>query len=79
MALRTTNNDLSDILDHTLLDPSSNVFRQALSLSKGQRILFSGSFLPSETDCVQEISLTQEGSMTDPEFLFHFTDVQAAQ
>jgi hypothetical protein len=52
--------------------PSSNVFRQAVSLSKDQRIVFSGSFLPGDTDCVQETSLTQEGSMSDPEFQFLF-------
>jgi len=75
----TTNNDLSDSLDNTLLNPSSGVFGQVVSLTQEQRILFSGSFLPGDTDCVQETSLTQEGSMTDPEFLFHFTDVKAVQ
>lgn len=33
--------------------------------------------IPAESDCVQETSLTQEGSMTDPEFQFLFTDVRA--
>jgi hypothetical protein len=59
ITIRTTNNDLSDSLEHTLLSPSSNVFRQVVSLSKDQRILFSGSFFPGDSDCVQEISLTQ--------------------
>jgi uncharacterized protein YecT (DUF1311 family) len=79
ITIMTTNNDFSDSIDHTLIDPSSNVFSQVASLSKGQRILFSGSFLPNQTDCVREASMTQEGSMTDPEFLFHFADVKAAQ
>jgi hypothetical protein len=79
ITITTVNNDFSDSFDHTLIDPSSNVFREVVPLSVGQQILFSGSFLPSDTDCVREISLRQEGSMTDPEFLFHFTDVKAVQ
>jgi hypothetical protein len=79
ITIGTTNNELSDSFDHTLLSPLSNVFRQVVSLSQEQRILFSGSFLPGDTDCVHETSLTQEGSMTDPEFLFHFTDVKVVQ
>lgn len=77
ITIGTTNNELSNSFDHTLLSPSSDVFRQVVSLSQDQQILFSGSFFPSDTDCVQETSLTQEGSMTDPEFLFRFTDVSA--
>jgi hypothetical protein len=77
ITIGTTNNEFSDSINHTLLSPSSNVFQQVVSLSKDQRIVFSGSFLPGDTDCVQETSLTQEGSMTDPEFQFLFTDVRA--
>ena len=77
ITIGTTNNEFSDSINHTLLSPSSNVFQQVVSLSKDQQIVFSGSFLPGDTDCVQETSLTQEGSMTDPEFQFLFTDVRA--
>jgi len=66
---------------HSQAAPSSGVTsyytQKVVSLSRDQHILFSGSFFPSDADCVQETSLTQEGSMTDPEFLFHFTDVSA--
>ena len=79
ITIATTNNALSDSFEHTLLEPDSDVFRQALSLSKGQRVVFSGFFQSSDTDCVQERSLTQQGSMTDPEFAFRFTDVQSAK
>lgn len=78
IAIGTTNNDISNSFEPTLLDPSSNVFKQVAVLSVGQRVVFSGSFLPSHTDCVQEMSLTQQGSMTDPEFLFRFSSVEAA-
>jgi hypothetical protein len=79
ITVATTNNDFSDSFNHSLMDPASDVFRQALTLSQGQRITFSGFFLPSTTDCVEERSLTQQGSMTDPEFDFRFTDIQGAK
>ena len=76
ITVATTNNDFSDSFDHTLLDPATEVFRQALSLSKGQSVVFSGFFQSSEKDCVEERSLTQAGSMTDPVFNFRFTEVR---
>jgi hypothetical protein len=77
ITIATTNNDFSDSFGHTLLDPATDVFRQALSLSKGQTVVFSGLFQSSKNDCVEERSLTQAGSMTDPVFNFRFTDVRS--
>ena len=74
--LETMNNKLSDLMAHTLLEPGSAVFDQLLKMKAGDDIIFSGSFVPSDDDCVQELSLTQQGSMTDPEFVFRFTGVQ---
>lgn len=76
--IKTWNNSLSDIGDNTLLSPSSPVYAAALSLRKGQKVRFSGSFIPNDTDCVREGSLTQNGSMTDPEFIMRFTELGPA-
>ena len=76
----TTNNALSDSMGmHTLIDPSSDVFRAATALHEGQAVIFSGSFAQNDKDCFEEMSMTQEGSMHDPEFLFAFSSVRAAQ
>jgi hypothetical protein len=76
--VKTTNNNLSDLMDHTLIEPASAVFQQLLEMQAGDDIVFSGSFLPSQDDCALELSLTQQGSMTDSEFLFRFASVRRA-
>jgi hypothetical protein len=47
-------------------------------MTAGEAIVFSGFFLPDEEDCIKERSLTQQGSMTEPEFGFRFTRVRPA-
>lgn len=73
--VKTWNNALSDIADTTLLEPDSSIYRQAVSLAVGQRVSFSGTFRDSATDCVKEASLTLDGSLTEPEFIFRFSRV----
>jgi uncharacterized protein len=78
VALKTWNNSLSDIGDHTLIDPNSNVFREATALKVGQKVIFSGTFIPNTTDCFHEGSLTVAGSLEKPEFIFRFSDISPA-
>ncbi|CAO3423065.1 hypothetical protein [Azospirillum doebereinerae] len=74
--LKTWNNALSDVSDHTLLDPSSPLFTKLSQMSKNTAVMISGRFLKGKTDCVAESSLSQAGSMRSPEFIFAFSDVQ---
>ncbi len=77
LTVGTTNNALSDSIGmSTLIDPNSLVFQNASKLHKGQIVRFSGSFEQSRDDCFNEESLTQEGSMDDPDFLFQFSEVE---
>lgn len=73
--VQTMNNAFSDIPYNTLIPPTSEVFKTLSRMQKGDRILFSGEFPKSDVDCVVESSLTQEGSMTEPEFLFKFSSI----
>jgi hypothetical protein len=75
--VKTWNNSLSDISDHTLIEPGTTVFRILSNLKKGDRVRFSGKFLRNDVDCVREGSMTQSGSMTEPEFIFQFSNVAA--
>lgn len=75
ITIGTWNNALSDISDNTLLDPNSDIFRSASAMKEGDAVMFSGSFIASETDCIEERSLTLEGSMQDPAFLIRFSSV----
>lgn len=73
--IKTWNNSFSDLSDSTLITKGSTLFNALSSMSVGDSVSFSGSFLPSDTDGIKETSVTLRGSMTEPEFLFHFKDV----
>jgi hypothetical protein len=73
--VKTWNNDFSDSASHTLIDPSSSLFGIVSQMRKGDQVVFSGAFFPSDVDCVTETSMSLQGSMTDPEFLFRFLSV----
>ena len=73
--IETWNNDLSDVEYHTLIDPASKLFAEVSRMKVGDQVSFSGRFFPSEVDCVEEHSMSLDGSMTDPEFVFRFTSV----
>lgn len=75
--LETWNNSLSDIGDNTLIDPNSELFQKLSAMKKGDVVRFSGDFIESDTDCIEEHSLTQEGSMLEPEFIFRFSSLSA--
>ena len=79
--LSTWNNALSDISSDTLIDPASSLFSDLAKLSEGQKVTFSGSLFSDKEkiDCFDEKSLSLPGSMEQPEFVFDFSDVVAAQ
>ncbi len=72
ISLATMNNSFSDSNYNTLIDKSSNMYLTLSDLSVGDVIEFSGSFFPSKQDHFHETSLTIQGSMKQPEFLFKF-------
>ena len=69
-------NAASNPSQNTLIAPSSPLYRKTLTFRVGQRVSFSGSFLPSEIDCILEGSATTQASMTQPEFIFRFVNVE---
>ena len=73
--IKTWNNALSDIAVHTMIDKNTPVYAALLNMKKGDKIVFSGSFLPSDEDHFEEASLTIQGSMKNPEFLFLFSSI----
>ncbi len=81
ITLSTTNNTLSESISNfkTLIALNSPVFAAASKLQVGDRVVFSGKFFPSASDCMEEKSLTVTGAMTDPEFLFRFSAIAPAE
>ena len=74
--IKTWNNTFSDINSNTLIAKGSELYSSLLNLSRGQKVQFSGSFFSSEADYIEETSITIEGSMRNPEFLFKFKSVK---
>lgn len=74
--IKTWNNALSDINSNTLIAKDSELYSSLFNLSRGQKVQFSGSFFSSETDYIEETSMTIQGSMRNPEFLFKFKSVK---
>ena len=74
--VQTWNNELSDISGNTLIPQGTELYKKVADLDKGNRVLFSGHFVPGEDDFVQEQSVTEQGSMTDPEFTVIFTSIK---
>ena len=74
--VKTWNNDLSDLMDHTLINPGTPLFNAASQLKKGARVKFSGSFFNGgDGDCVKESSLSLSGKVKEPEFIFRFEGI----
>jgi hypothetical protein len=76
---KTWNNALSDIGSETLIQPGTPLHDAALQLARNDTIIFSGTFLKDDKDCFKESSLTQRGSMTDPDWIFRFSAVTPAK
>ncbi len=74
--VKTWNNSFSDISDLTLIKHSSALYNNIANFNKGDRVQFSGKFLADKMDFIREGSLTEEGAMLEPEFLFRFSEVK---
>lgn len=74
--VKTWNNDLSDLMDGTLIAPGTALFEAASAMQRGQYVTFSGLlYRGSDGDCVKEASLTLKGKVTEPEFIFKFDKI----
>jgi hypothetical protein len=71
----TWNNALSDIGDETLLEPGSDLFNRISAMKVGTEIKFSGAFIADSSMCLKESSITLNGKLLKPEFIFKFSDV----
>ncbi len=74
--IKTWNNALSDIMANTLIEKGTLLYKTLIPLSIGQKVKFSGSFFQSPNDYIEETSVTIQGSMQNPEFLFKFESVE---
>ena len=73
--VKTSNNALSDVVSNTLIEQNSQLYNKLMELSVGQEVIFSGHFFNSDGDYIQEQSITEKGTMVNPEFLMKFTNI----
>lgn len=73
--LATWNNSISDVMHSTLIEKGTPLYAALVNMSAGDKVKVSGSFIHADADGLFEQSITIRGAMTDPEFLFKFTDI----
>ncbi|EGJ50266.1 hypothetical protein [Desulfocurvibacter africanus] len=74
---KTWNNSFSEGEAGTFIPQNSPLFATVRSLKKGDLVQFSGQLFPDDQDHFREVSMTESGGMTEPEFLFRFTEVKS--
>ncbi len=62
--------------DNTLIKQNTKLYETISNLEEGDKVVFSGTFIPDREDYLKEFSITELGSMTEPEFIFRFIDIQ---
>lgn len=75
--IKTWNNAISDIGSDTLIEPDSSLFETVSGMSEGDYVIFSGSFVKENSNCVHEASMSLSGGLLEPEFIFRFSGVSA--
>ncbi len=70
--VKTWNNEFSDITSKTLIHIDSKMFDQLIEFSEGDKVKCSGKLSSSKEDFFQETSVTDKGSLLEPEFLAKF-------
>ncbi len=75
VVLKTWNNSLSDGGSHTLIKPSDPLYAAVGDMKQGDVVEVSGKLLADDRDFVKEASMSERGSMTEPEFIAHFENI----
>lgn len=77
IVIETWNNSLSDAFDSTLIPSSASFYDRLSDLDEGDKVVFSGKFVPADDSCLDTTNLTKTFNAADPNFLFRFTNVRA--
>jgi uncharacterized protein YheU (UPF0270 family) len=75
--LGTWNNAFSDFEEHTLIPVDSAMYETLVNMNEGDHIRFSGTFFRDNEQGLKEKSITFEGQMQTPNFVFRFSSISA--
>jgi len=78
VAIKTWNNEFSDMMmsEKTLIHIDSDLYELLLDLEKGTKVKTSGSFNQSDSDHFYESSMTNKGSLSEPEYIVKFREIK---
>jgi len=77
ITIMTTNNEFSNLFENSLITQSNPLYNVIAELKKGDKVKVSGEFLDStKADFISEASLTENGSMTKPNFIVKFQKIE---
>jgi hypothetical protein len=77
IVVQTWNNSFSDAFDSTLISSSSSFYDRLSDMEEGDKVVFSGKFVPSDGSCMETTNLTKTFNAADPNFLFRFSNIRA--
>ncbi len=58
------------------IEKKDNVYDQVRNLYEGQKVFFSGNFIKNENEKLDELSITERGSIFLPEYKINFTNIR---
>lgn len=73
--VKTWNNEFSDLLHGSLIEPSSELYGAVAGLREGDEVSFDGVFFSDSEACIHEQSMTLVGGLRRPEFTFKFSAI----
>ena len=75
--IATWNNSFSDSSSNTMISRSDGLYPSLMDVKNGDEVTVSGAFVVEGAgqDYVKELSVTEAGSMTSPEFLVRFSQI----
>lgn len=76
-AITTWNNSLSDSWSNTMISRNDALYPSLMYIKNGDEVTVSGTFIVEGMgqDYIREASLTEDGSMTSPEFIVRFSQI----
>lgn len=70
------NNDLFEMGGSALIRRGDRLFNIIAELEEGDTVVFDGEFTRDDDRGIQELSLTEKGSVSDPVFVIKFSDIR---
>lgn len=75
----TVSSALFDDETETAIKKGTALYRTLSDIAVGDRVVFIARFLPHSQRLIREMSLTEQGSLSEPEFLVRFQDVRKVE